>query len=779
MRRSAPRSRPPACRRPTVVATAEVQIRSGPVQLFARSGATAHVHVISGGGAGVWVPQSYARQHQVAPGRSLPTAAGTIRVAGVYRDLAPSAFVPLFHLPRYWCSWRAAIVPDPFHRPPPLFLTDTATLVRVAPTVDATWYAGTEVSRQTLPDARATLAAGRRAAAALPTGTFRFRSDLAYLLDKATRERVGLRGPVVPVGVAGVVVAAGLMAASGLFWALRRQREVRLLASRGVGPAAIGVKAALELGPAVAIGTLSGWLAGIGLVRLLGPSPTLERGAPVTALSVAVLTGVAGLAVAATLAAAGTPSGRRLPAWVSRVPWELALVAAAAYVYGVVHRDGAVHIVRATVQVNPLMVTFPLLALTGVTLLLARAGRAGLAPMAAAATRRSAAGYLAARRLAGTPAVAVGTLVGVALPIAILLYSTALSASTATDVQRKYETNVGAPVAFGTVTHGRTPHLDGHGTVVDMIQVDPLVNGRVPARVLALDPATFDDFASAGAAEQRLVARLSPERHRVAAVLVHAPADLEATSVRIRSVTIPIRVVGRAGSFPGLRDPFAPLIVVDRAALPALDRATDLTHEIWTTPPQVRAAVRALAGDGIEANYADHDEHVPRRDGPAPGHLDLRVPAGAGVPDRAGGAGRARLCAHRADAATGRRLSPGPTHGPDPARPPAFAGHRDRQLTAGWLTGAALAAGAVLLVLPARRSLPSLPAGTGTAPSAGLLAATALVAAVAGTWRSSRQHAADRSEPARVLRILTCRYAGTLRPGLRAPPDAQRCRQRQ
>lgn len=571
--------------------------------LFAQSGALRYVTRLSGGGSGLWLPASYASAHGLHPGSTMAIGTGTARVAGIYRDLAPTAFVPLFALPRFWCNWRDAIVPTPFNRPPPLLLADRSTLLAVAPSVDATWYARVDVQAQTVPVATAGLVAAQRMVAALGPD-LRLRTDLPYLLAKAGRERGGLRGPVLPIDLAGVLVAACLVAAAGTYWGVRRRRELYLLSSRGVGPAALGCKAALEMLPATAAGTLLGWGAGIVLVRALGPSAQLEPGAPAAALGLAAVAGFGALVVLAALAARAVPGERIGHAGrLRRVPWELALLAASGLAYAQVRRDGAVRVAQATVHVNPWVLAFPLLALTAATVLFARSGTLGLARVRRSTARLPAAVYLAARRLTGMPLVAAGALVGVTLPVAVLLYSSALTGSTSDVVQRKVQTNVGAPYAFGTLTPGGTaPELRGDGTVVSMIQVDPRVDGDIPALVLGLDPASFTRFAYGGAAVTGLVQRLTLGTGPVRAVLVNAPG-LPGRSVTIGAATLPLEVVARTSTFPGLRDPYSPLVVVNGAALPRLDPAVDLTREVWTDPAHLQAALAALRADGVAANY--------------------------------------------------------------------------------------------------------------------------------------------------------------------------------
>ncbi len=233
----------------------------------------AHVDVLaSAGGSGVWIPQTFAAMTRTRPGTVMRTGTGTLRVAGVYRDLAPSAFIPLFELPRYWCTWTDELVPTPLNRPAPFFLTDLATLEAASPQIDATWYVPGDITAMTVPQAQRRLDAANAALAAIPLPHYRMVTGLGDDLSTARRVRTGLSGSVVPIDLGGIVVALLLVAAAGQYWAVRRAAEIRLLSSRGVHPLALGLKAVLETAPATIAGTAVGWLAAIGLVRALGPS---------------------------------------------------------------------------------------------------------------------------------------------------------------------------------------------------------------------------------------------------------------------------------------------------------------------------------------------------------------------------------------------------------------------------------------------------------------------------------------------------------------------------
>ncbi|MDQ2796067.1 MAG: hypothetical protein M3Y06_02725, partial [Actinomycetota bacterium] len=202
------------------------------VFLFSRRGSADHVTIVAGRRGGVLVPATYAAATRTGVGSVLRIGAAELRVAGIYRDLAPSAFVPLFRLPRYWCTWTDSIVPSPFNRPPPMLLTDEATIVAAGGDIVSSWYDPTSTQGRTVAEATTAVAATQAAVRRLDPRAFRFAADLPGELTKTSRITSGVRGPVLPVVLASVLVAALLVAASGLFWGLRREREIRLLSSR-------------------------------------------------------------------------------------------------------------------------------------------------------------------------------------------------------------------------------------------------------------------------------------------------------------------------------------------------------------------------------------------------------------------------------------------------------------------------------------------------------------------------------------------------------------------
>ena len=197
--------------------------------------------------------------------------------------------------------------------------------------------------------------------------------------------RGGLRGPVVPIALGGSVLALLLVGAAGSYWADRRAREVRLLSSRGVGPAALAVKAVLELAVPAVAGTVLGWVVARWLVAVLGPSPLIDRAAPWQAALTALAALVAGLVLLAVVAGLRSRAATERPVgvrrgWVAVVPWELLVLGAALACWLALRGSDTVTIDAGVAQINSLVVAFPLLFLAGVGGAGGAAAGAGPAP---------------------------------------------------------------------------------------------------------------------------------------------------------------------------------------------------------------------------------------------------------------------------------------------------------------------------------------------------------------------------------------------------------------
>jgi len=606
---------------------------SEPFTLFQRPAALDHVDVVQrGDGAGVWVPDTVAEAESLSVGDVLGFGNQQAPVAGIYRDLAvANADDP------YWCDYRLLFLNEASANTPPpamLLTTDESTFYRLAAATvgGATRLQQVPVDASSLSvsDARGLLRTQQRivAASGLPL-RFSPTADavavpndrLGDVVDRATLIESGLRGPVVPVAVAGALLALVLVASAGSFWADRRATEVRLLAARGVGPVPLAGKAALELGLPALAGVALGWAAARLLIAVLGPSDDLDPGATTAAGWTAVAAFAGGLTAAAAVAglrARGTaerPLGTALR-WPSRVPWELALLLGAGWCWLALQTRDAVVSVGNVAQVNGLLVAFPLLAIAGSAVLLGRLVTALLPRLRQWAGRRSPAVFLALNRLAAARLATATLLVGVTLPVAVLAYTATLTAASQTTLDAKVGVQIGAGAAATTVTRFEvTPAIEAAGTL--LVRYDGSVaagadggggdsSGRRNVQVLAVDPDEFartafwdDSFADESLPELTAALRGPTVDGRLPVVAAGLPTG--DPDLRLGSQAVPAEVVATARVLPGRRSD-SPVVLVEADRLPQIPRIAGAapTSELWTNGDP-GAAIDALTGAGARS----------------------------------------------------------------------------------------------------------------------------------------------------------------------------------
>jgi putative ABC transport system permease protein len=607
---------------PAPVRRADGSFLSQPVTFFQRPTALDHVEVVARtDGAGVWVPESVADIEGLSPGDELTFGEQQAPVVGVYRDLAvANADDP------YWCDYRLLFLNEASTNtaPPPMLLTtDEDTFYRLAAaTVGAAvrlQQVPVDASTLSVTDARRLLQLQQRliAASGLPTDpgptdtAAAVPNDrLADVIDRATLIESGLRGPVVPVAVAGALLALVLVASAGSFWADRRAAEVRLLAARGVGPVPLAGKAALELALPAVVGATLGGAAGRLLTAALGPSDDLDPAAVTAAgwtAAAAFLVGLGAAAAVAGLRARGTAerplgaaSRRR-----SRVPWELALLLGAGWCWLLLQTRDAVVSVGYVAQVNGLLVAFPLLAIAGSAVLLGRLGTALLPRLRRWAGRRSPAVFLAVNRLTAARLATATLLVAVTLPVAVLGYTATLTASSQTTLDAKVGVQIGAAAAATSVTRfDVTPAIEATGTYV-VRYVGSVADGpgRDDVQVLAVDPDDFaatafwdDSFADESLPELMSVLRGPEVDGRLPVVAAGVPTG--DPDLRLGSAAVPAEVVATAHVLPGRRSD-QPVVLIAAARLPEITRNAGAapTAELWTNG-DAGTAIDALTDAG-------------------------------------------------------------------------------------------------------------------------------------------------------------------------------------
>jgi putative ABC transport system permease protein len=592
--------------------------RGVPATFFYRPAAADNVTVLARGPArGVWLPEILAKQLGLRPGQRVGVGAARtgFPVAGIYRDLWREPVRP------YWCSYTslyAGTGTQPF-----TLVTDPETFTAMQQAggggIEASWTAPVDPAALALSDAREL--AGRQAAAYRTLGTgppvdFASRNSgpgqLPAFADQAALVRDGLRGPVVPIALGGTILALLLVGAAGSYWADRRAGEVRLLSSRGVSPAALAGKAVLELAAPAVAGTILGWLLARWLVAALGPSPRLDRSAPVDAALTAAVALAAGLALLALVAGLRSRAATERPVGGRRsrlaaTPWELALLAGAAVCYLRLRAGGGVVLVQGVAQVNLLVVAFPLLFLVGSALLVMRLLATLLPAAGRLAGRRSAAWYLAIRRVTAARVVSVTLLAAASTPMAVLVYAAGLTQTSQYTLDAKARLFVGSEVDVETLEPlRRTPETDQVGTIVNRYIAAKI--GGADVAVLAIDPDTFTGpvYWDARYADLPLAALIDRIRQpaaggRVPAVLVPA-GDLTLAGVGARydiplgTTTAKLTVAATSRLFPGRRLP-VPMLVVDTHRLGPVDPHAGSRNELWSRHDRT-AVEAAVTGQG-------------------------------------------------------------------------------------------------------------------------------------------------------------------------------------
>lgn len=766
---------------PQVVAGA--QAKGG--RLFFRPGATEQITPIGRSlpGAGVWLPDGLATRLSVAVGGTVDLTiggadgggAGTARVVGIYRNLFEEPIRP------YWCSYDTLFVNssygDDTSAPPPLVLTtDSATFTRLRDgyggSSTESWVSPVGTDDLTLSEAEQI--AGRQSAAygaaGLPEPTdFADRNSgtgqLPAFAERVGLIRDGLRGPVLPIALGGSLLALLLVGAAGSYWADRRAREVRLLSSRGVGPAALALKAVLELALPAVVGTVLGWLLARWLVAALGPSPLLDAAAPgqagLTAL-VALAAGMALLALVAGLrsrAATERPVGARRT-WAAALPWELLLLAAALLCWLRLRSGAAVTVDDGIAQINLLVVAFPLLFLVGAAVLVVRLLALLLPRLGRAAGRLSPGWYLAARRVTASRVVSVVLLAAASTPIAVLVYAAALTQTSQYTLDAKAGLINGSSVAVQSVDPiARTPATDAAGTVVVRYLYGAVDGQPGDVTVLAVDPDTFtgtafwdDRFASRPLPE--LMAALKAGGGDVPAVVIaDGPAFPATFELGLGRTRVDVAVAARADYFPGRRVP-APMVVVDRARLGEVDPYAGTLNELWSRGDAGAAQAAVVAQDARVYVVSSQDSVFEVANFLGVSWTFGYLSALAALVGLVAIGGlmlylETRQRTRTASYALGRRM--GLTRA---THLRSLLAELGVLLGLAWVVGAALAWAAVLMVygrLDIDTDRPPPPLLTvPTAAFAGSLVAVAVVVGLAALWA---QRSADRADVAEVLRL--------------------------
>jgi hypothetical protein len=592
------------------------------VRLTYRSSLLDHIDPVDdAGGDGVWIPERAAGELGIGAGDPLvvrsPSAAETLRVRGVYRDI-------VLPLPPEWCAQQRTVYPaGTGEAPDRLLVADRATYARLesALTTNASrliWETSVDRAGLTLPEADRTSAAladvatelrdhsSETSALVAPFATQLYLPDYVRVWHE-TRDEV--REGVVPVVFTALAIALLFVVSLARSWVEQRRTTVELLLQRGVAPAWLGTMALLELAlPMLVFGTLGG-VVGALAVRALGPSPLLDAHSVASGIGLAYALAAIGLVLAtATVVGAARrieQDRARLRVTAVAATAEVGVLVAAGLVYArMIDHDRALAARQGGApRVDVLHLLFPILLVIGAGAVVVRLLVLLLPILRRAGARWPVAVVLGLRRLAGSRhavhvlglAATVATGLVAASSIVVASADATLHAKSAVFVGGEVAARIPDPVPLpqslrgvATVASRYVNVRDEHGRPVDLIGIDPdtLADGA------------FWDRTLAGASLPALLDALDTDASdavpviTVGAAVSGGPLTLgtgaNATTVRVRSVA-------HARSFPGERN--KALYVADARVLGARDEAD--FAEVWSSLPSVRDLVDQLRASHV------------------------------------------------------------------------------------------------------------------------------------------------------------------------------------
>ncbi|MGH2724544.1 MAG: FtsX-like permease family protein [Actinomycetota bacterium] len=641
---------------PTVViAPAGEPSRGREVRPLARTEGFEHVELLRGGpGSGLWISDMTARGLRVGPGDAVTLRlqqgpSVEVTVDGIYRALhtQPST--------GYWRALHGHI----YRRcllcaiPPPFVLGDRDLVLSLlggleAPTAAFTFDAPASRVGMTFDEARDL----ERFADDFLRDVSRRRTDLhgvfrccgprfepyptdarfvslaPQVVSEVERRLAPVEVPVRILAGVGLLVAVGVVAAAGRFTMAARRTEAALLSARGTPPATIAIKAVLEALLPAAVGGAAGLGAAILVLVTLGPERAVVgvevgRAALLAWLAAVVLVGV----VSGIDFLARGPRHRRGLGGL-RYLGEAAVVLLAGWSAWFLLRGGPLIPGDPTRSepASPFLPLFPIAFIGAFGALGARLVRGAFGRLRTRSGRMPPATFLAVHRLAAAPGLVIVLMAIGALSLGVFLNGGSMVRSLQATVEAKAGVIVGSEATV-RVPYGFVPTQPlGFPTtpVTRWRDAGALLPGGISFDLLVVDPATFTGAAAwegtfADTPVERLVGRLHPAEDGapIPVIVSGLAGDVGAEpALEIASRRLPIRVVGRATTFPS-QLATAPLVVMDARAIPdrfgltnPLDRAPALT-ELWMrAPPSV--ARTALAPFGIPPEDVLTTEEVER-----------------------------------------------------------------------------------------------------------------------------------------------------------------------
>jgi putative ABC transport system permease protein len=429
--------------------------------------------------------------------------------------------------------------------------------------------------------------------------------------------------------IAGLGVAAAVVAAAAAFAVAGRRTEAAFLHAHGWGPLRFAAKASVEAFIPIGLGAAAGFGAASWLIATFGPAAQAAPSARAVSITWAVAAGAAGLVVLGVTSGVSfirtfeVHSLRRRLAW---VPWEILAIVGALLVLRRLNAGGAlIEDTRLDIlRPSALLLAFPVLFVAGFATLGARILVEVLRRTASRASRGSPAPYLTVHRLTSLPKLTVLLVGAAALCLGIFVDSQTMVGSLRSTVDAKAGVFVGSDLQV--LIDSSAPEQDDFPLPITRATrvkyAGSMTPGDVPFDMVGIDPdtivgAAYWDEEFSDEPLEDLVARLPSETGPLPVILVQGEG--EPTGMAIAQIETPIEVVGRASAFPGVSSD-DPVLVVDAASLERrlgaggnpLDRPSART-EFWIAGPteEALASVGELEAFPLGTLTADEVKDVP------------------------------------------------------------------------------------------------------------------------------------------------------------------------
>jgi putative ABC transport system permease protein len=386
--------------------------------------------------------------------------------------------------------------------------------------------------------------------------------------------------PVETLALTGELVALFGMMAAGVYGVRRRRIEMRYLDAKGITRRNLWVRSAVEAVLPVAVGGGLGWLVTWWSIQRFGPAAAIEESAIQTSIRLAALTCVVAIAIVASVTAVvaarqshetveATSRSRSAAIW-----WEIpVLFLAAAALYEVWTRGtSAVSSVGGQVEVDRLLLLFPVLFMAGCAGLVVRALGRVLLLLRGGATWPVPA-YLAARRVSTAPRVALLLVTASTLAIGVLAYAGTAVVTIRESTRSKVLGSTGADVvgrASGPIFPPEAGSALSTTNVLDIpfVRTDP--SSETQLTLVGIEPESFaaaaywdPNFSDTSLAD--LMRDLTPTQEPLPALVVGGELPAGEQHLQLAGYQLPLKVVATASAFPGQAEGLA--VVVSAPAL--------------------------------------------------------------------------------------------------------------------------------------------------------------------------------------------------------------------